>query len=461
MRLNRRLSRVQSLAVANDADGQPCAYVYCASADVAAVPLSETTAAVPWEDSADATDTDASPAPYHDVPGHIFGTECRCVSVAGGQLVASVGNDGVVLARATADGACLAQPAVGMGHSDSSLTLAPPPLQNVQDSTSCHIAAGIDGQSFITSTRHGREVLLWKWDSAPQDDVATAVVAAAMTVLASTPCTRARHALAAATPSASVATPDPTTTTVVRGPTTSTDARGMAVATRSRTEARQREALAGRVARVREKVTALIESNETKDALERLERDEFQLDLAERQRLVAEGDVQLRALREEIDLKILAQQFLRWRIKKMCWDSMRVRGTCVFTFNQQLEVRGVSSRSSLLFEFSLLPVCPLLSSQHCVNLVRGNPRQNALTLTWCYWGCLGVQLPAPQAVQGRADGAQVHQLCTQGAGQRRTAHQAGATSLGWHALCADRRQSCRSRAAVGHGRGQGRGGSGR
>ena len=50
--------------------------------------------------------------------------------------------------------------------------------------------------------------------------------------------------------------------------------------------------------------------------------DEYTLDLKEKERLIKERDAAVQQLREEIDMQILAQQFLRHQIKTECWDAM-------------------------------------------------------------------------------------------------------------------------------------------
>jgi hypothetical protein len=47
-------------------------------------------------------------------------------------------------------------------------------------------------------------------------------------------------------------------------------------------------------------------------------------------RLVAEGEKALDELREQVDMEILAQKFLRSVVKRECWDSMAAAGRTLF-----------------------------------------------------------------------------------------------------------------------------------
>ena len=49
---------------------------------------------------------------------------------------------------------------------------------------------------------------------------------------------------------------------------------------------------------------AMIEANEKKSDEERLSRDEFVLDIAERDRMVAEAEIEQQKLREEIEFQV-------------------------------------------------------------------------------------------------------------------------------------------------------------
>lgn len=92
------------------------------------------------------------------------------------------------------------------------------------------------------------------------------------------------------------------------------------------------------------KVLNLIKTNETLPDIEKLDRSEFILDLEEHQKhqteeaeLIAKVNNPTKTslplctsynnkVREEVNMDILAQMYLRELIKQECWDSMTVKG---------------------------------------------------------------------------------------------------------------------------------------
>lgn len=93
---------------------------------------------------------------------------------------------------------------------------------------------------------------------------------------------------------------------------------------------------------LREKVTAMIAANDQLPAIEQLERREFILDTEEHKQLQAEEDAYIQKVREEIELSNLLKMYLRDKIKRECWDSMKVKGRIVKAFQSKLEVRNYS-----------------------------------------------------------------------------------------------------------------------
>jgi len=95
---------------------------------------------------------------------------------------------------------------------------------------------------------------------------------------------------------------------------------------------------------IRTQLMTMIEDNATKPDLEQLDRDEFQLDLAEKGRMEQNGDKTVKTLKEDIEMQILAQQFLRHQIKKECWDSMEVKGKTLYAFKSKLQLANFPLR---------------------------------------------------------------------------------------------------------------------
>ena len=59
---------------------------------------------------------------------------------------------------------------------------------------------------------------------------------------------------------------------------------------------------------------AMIEANEKKSDEERLSRDEFVLDIAERDRMVAEAEIEQQKLREEIEFQVSEESREKYNI---------------------------------------------------------------------------------------------------------------------------------------------------
>ncbi len=97
-------------------------------------------------------------------------------------------------------------------------------------------------------------------------------------------------------------------------------------------------ALQSKVEGLRQRLLGLLEKNMQKPELERLDRDEFILDLAEKNRLLAQREEAIGSLKGELELKILANQFLRNNIKQDAWNGMDPVGKTLFAFDGPLEV---------------------------------------------------------------------------------------------------------------------------
>ncbi|CAI8036584.1 Cilia- and flagella-associated protein 43 [Geodia barretti] len=92
------------------------------------------------------------------------------------------------------------------------------------------------------------------------------------------------------------------------------------------------------IGQLRGRLLEMIDSNEGAPDLERLDREEFILDMEQHDRLQAEEDQQIQQVKEEIQLSSLAKMFLRQQIKSECWDSMAVKGKIIKAFRGSLEV---------------------------------------------------------------------------------------------------------------------------
>jgi hypothetical protein len=95
---------------------------------------------------------------------------------------------------------------------------------------------------------------------------------------------------------------------------------------------------------LRKAVMSLINHNSDVPDIEKLERQEFNLDTEEQQLLTAESDEQIKKVREEIELANIKKLYLKEKIKQECWDSMEVQGKTIKGFDTTVEVRNYPIR---------------------------------------------------------------------------------------------------------------------
>ena len=99
-----------------------------------------------------------------------------------------------------------------------------------------------------------------------------------------------------------------------------------------------------KISAIRTQLMKMIGDNGLKPDLEQLERDEFQLDVVEKARMTKEGDTKIATLKDDIQMQILAQQFLRFQIKKDCWDAMEVKGKTLYAFQAKIQLANFPLR---------------------------------------------------------------------------------------------------------------------
>ena len=129
------------------------------------------------------------------------------------------------------------------------------------------------------------------------------------------------------------------------------------------------------IGQLREKLLAMISANEQAPDLEKLDREEFILDMEEHDRLQAEKEELIRQVsfplpyllsfpipltlpslsviihsaqvREEIELSTLAKMYLREQIKRECWDSMTTKGKVIKVRTCRLDHKVTAQHMSL------------------------------------------------------------------------------------------------------------------
>ncbi|NXI67699.1 CFA43 protein, partial [Anseranas semipalmata] len=86
--------------------------------------------------------------------------------------------------------------------------------------------------------------------------------------------------------------------------------------------------------------TEMMHENEQVPDIEKLEQQEFNLDIEEQERVQAEAEQEVARAREKIEMEILANCYLQNVIKHECWDSMSVKGCAVKCFHIACEVKN-------------------------------------------------------------------------------------------------------------------------
>jgi hypothetical protein len=81
----------------------------------------------------------------------------------------------------------------------------------------------------------------------------------------------------------------------------------------------------GELSQIKDKLNALLAENERVTDIERLERDEFVIDVARQQRVVDEGEKECEEIRKEAEKTVHRLELLRARVKQSTWDKMEVQ----------------------------------------------------------------------------------------------------------------------------------------
>uniref|UniRef100_A0A6Q2ZM02 Cilia- and flagella-associated protein 43 n=1 Tax=Esox lucius TaxID=8010 RepID=A0A6Q2ZM02_ESOLU len=97
-----------------------------------------------------------------------------------------------------------------------------------------------------------------------------------------------------------------------------------------------------RIREISSLIQMMMRENEMLPVMEKLEQQEFNLDVDEQKRLQAEGEQEVTRVRNEIELENLAKCYLRDVLKKECWDSMKVKGQAIKLQQEILEKKNRS-----------------------------------------------------------------------------------------------------------------------
>ncbi|KAG5450032.1 Cilia- and flagella-associated protein 43 [Clonorchis sinensis] len=108
-------------------------------------------------------------------------------------------------------------------------------------------------------------------------------------------------------------------------------------------EARQQ--VRSELAEIKHLINAMAEENEELPEIQRIGRQEFELDVDEQAAIMEDTEKEVKQTRQEIQLSDLANQFTWHVLKNRCWDEMRVKGRILRAFGSQLEVCNFPLRS--------------------------------------------------------------------------------------------------------------------
>ncbi|XP_041802985.1 cilia- and flagella-associated protein 43 [Chelmon rostratus] len=93
---------------------------------------------------------------------------------------------------------------------------------------------------------------------------------------------------------------------------------------------------------LRDAIQDAMRLNENLPDTDRVEQQEFNLDIEEQRRLEAMVEQEATRVRNEIEWEILEKRYLRDVLKRECWDSMKVKGKTIKAFHSEHEVTNYS-----------------------------------------------------------------------------------------------------------------------
>ncbi|RKP20328.1 hypothetical protein ROZALSC1DRAFT_21486 [Rozella allomycis CSF55] len=102
----------------------------------------------------------------------------------------------------------------------------------------------------------------------------------------------------------------------------------------------KRENLRDRLREIKEKIKQIIENNGRVDESERLEIEEMIIDEEKRERLTLQGIEQVDRMKSEIENENLKQEIIFRKLKSEFWDSMRVKGKSIKSFDLKIDLRN-------------------------------------------------------------------------------------------------------------------------
>ncbi|XP_075791642.1 cilia- and flagella-associated protein 43 isoform X2 [Pelodiscus sinensis] len=105
---------------------------------------------------------------------------------------------------------------------------------------------------------------------------------------------------------------------------------------------------------LRKMIQVMMYENEQSPENERLDQQEFNLDIEEQERLHVESEQEVARIRKEIEMDNLANCYLRDIIKKECWDSMSIKGRAIKCFHTPYAVMNYPMKERSKEELEVL-----------------------------------------------------------------------------------------------------------
>ncbi|XP_068253553.1 cilia- and flagella-associated protein 43 [Nyctibius grandis] len=118
--------------------------------------------------------------------------------------------------------------------------------------------------------------------------------------------------------------------------------------------ANQKKELQMGIKKLRKTIQKMMHENEQVPDIEKLEQQEFNLDVEEQERAQAEAEQEVARVRKEIEMENLANRYLQDVIKRECWDAMCVKGRAVKCFHMACEVKNYPLKERIEEELETL-----------------------------------------------------------------------------------------------------------
>ncbi|XP_034407920.1 cilia- and flagella-associated protein 43 [Cyclopterus lumpus] len=90
----------------------------------------------------------------------------------------------------------------------------------------------------------------------------------------------------------------------------------------------------------RDNIQEMMRENENLPDIDRLEQQEFNLNVEEQKRLEAMVEQEVTRVRNEVEWEILSKRYLSDVLRRECWDSMKVKGKAIKAFHSEQQVKN-------------------------------------------------------------------------------------------------------------------------